>query len=244
MLLIRREFMKFASALGGVSLAGNIRASDDPPRAKPGEPSRDVLWADLEKEEEIATRALLKFADQPKETVAYFAEVMKPLMVDADWVQVRLMRLGNKADDEVWRGAFEELEYFDPRLAIDLETLMKDVTDSPARQRMVEVLSGRELDSLKGKAITLRKSGDADINFFAPDSGSWWAEHKVERLNSSAWMGFKKKWTRAVRAIALLEHVGSPEAKAVLKAMAMGHIDARPTKSAKEALARLAAKPR
>ena len=241
--LLRRGFLRFGCAFGGLSLAGNIRASDDPPPAKPAEPSRDVLWADLGKEEEIATRALLKFADRPKETVAYFAEVMKPLKVDADWVQVRLMRLGNKKDDEVWRGAFEELEYFDPRLAIDLETLMKDVTDSPARQRMVEVLSGRDVDSLKGKPITLRGVGQDGFNFF-DGQGSWWAEHKVDRLNTYAWGNTKKKWTRAVRAIALLEHIGSPEATAVLKAMASGHVDARPTKSAKEALARLAAKAR
>ena len=243
MSLLRRDFLRFGCALGGSALAGNIRASGDPPPAKPAEPSRDVLWADLEKEEEIATRALLKFADSPNETVAYFAEVMKPLKVDADWVQVRLMRLGNKADDEVWRGAFEELEYFDPRLAIDLETLMKDVTDPPARQRLVEVLSGRDVDSLKGKPITLRGVGQDGFNFF-DGQGSWWAEHKVDRLNTYAWGNTKKKWTRAVRAIALLEHIGSPEATAVLKAMASGHVDARPTKSAKEALARLAAKAR
>ena len=49
----------------------------------------------------------------------------------------------------------------------------------------------------------------------------------------------KKKWTRAVRAIVLLEHIGTPDAVAVLKELATGHADAQPTKAAKEAVARL-----
>jgi hypothetical protein len=242
MSILRRDFVRLGCLLG-IGLVGESRASDDPPPAKSARSPMDALWIDLEKDEEIATRALLKFADHPKEAVAYFAEAMKPLTIDADWVQVRLMRLGNKVDEEVWRGAIEELEYFDPRLAIDLEKLMTDVTDSPARQRMVEVLSGRQPEQLKGKPITLRKVGEDGFNFF-DGRGSWWAEHRVDRLMSRDGDSYKKKWTRAIRAMALLEHIGSPEATAVLKAMATGHMDARPTKSAKEALARLAAKTR
>ena len=52
----------------------------------------------------------------------------------------------------------------------------------------------------------------------------------------------KKKWTRAVRAIVLLEHIGSPDAEAILKEMATGHPDAHPTKVAREALKTLAAR--
>ena len=70
-------------------------------------------------------------------------------------------------------------------------------------------------------------------------SGSWWAEHKVERINVGTWGNRRRYWTRAVRAIVLLEHIGSKEAVAVLKDLATGHPDAQPTKSAKEALARL-----
>ena len=59
--------------------------------------------------------------------------------------------------DEVWKMAFEELEYFDPRLTIELEVLMASVTLTPARQRLVEVLSGREAGSLARQAVNLRK---------------------------------------------------------------------------------------
>jgi hypothetical protein len=52
----------------------------------------------------------------------------------------------------------------------------------------------------------------------------------------------EKKWTRAVRAIVLLEHIGTPDATAILKDMATGHPDAYPSKVAKEALKNLASR--
>jgi hypothetical protein len=197
----------------------------------------EAWWADLEKGEAEATRALLKLAAQPKETVAFLKAKMMPLKIDAERVKALLAKL-NSDKEEVWKTAFEELEYFDPRLAIDLETLMADVTEAPARQRMIEVLSGRPAGSLETKEVVLRKVGQGEgFNFFA--GGSWCAEHLVARLNSTPWGNLKKKWTRAVRAIMLLEHIGTPDAVAVLKELATGHADAQPTKAAKEAVARL-----
>ena len=152
-----------------------------------------------------------------------------------------LLKLNN-GNEQVWKAAFEELEYFDPRLAIELPELMDRVKESPGRQRMVELLSERDPGTLSKKSIDLRPVGDG-YNFFAPDFGSWWAEPKVSRLNSVRWAGVKRKWTRAQRAIVLLEHIGTPEAESVLKEMATGHPDAQPTKAAKEALERIAASP-
>src|SRR4029077_14324847 len=97
--------------------------------------------------------------------------------------------------EEIWKPVFEELEYFDPRLAIGLETLMAKVTDSPARQRMVEVLSGRLAGSLAGKQIELSKAGTG-FNFRA--EGSWWAENDVSRINSTNWGNRRNKWIRSV----------------------------------------------
>jgi hypothetical protein len=68
--------------------------------------------------------------------------MMKPLTISSAQVKSLLLKLGND-NEAVWKPAFEELEYFDPRLAIDLQTLMERYMDSPTRQRMVEVMSGR-----------------------------------------------------------------------------------------------------
>ncbi len=225
-----------------MGLAASARGENPTKDAKTGPGAMEAWWVDLEKPETEACRALLNLADRPAETVPFLKAKMKPLKITPADVRALLLKLGNQ-NEKVWRAAFEELEYFDPRLAIDLETLMDRYKEAPARQRMVEVLSGRTAGQLAGKEVMLRGVRGDGFNFFAqPNFGSWWAEHKVERINDSrGWGNPKKKWTRAVRAIVLLEHFGSPDAVAILKDMAGGHPDAQPTRVARDALKRLGA---
>jgi hypothetical protein len=182
---------------------------------------------------------LLSLYDRPNEAVALLREKMKPLAISSDRVKSLLLKLNN-ADEKVWKPAFEELEYFDPRLAIGLEELMDQVTESPARQRMVEVLSERDAGSLTGEEIKLWRGGGF-FNFNGK-RGSWWAEHRVSEINSGRWSTIKRKWTQAQRAIVLLEHVRTPEAISILKDMATGYPQARPTMVAIEAIERIGGK--
>jgi len=76
----------------------------------------------------------------------------------------------------------------------------------------------------------------------SPTLGSWWAEVDVEKINSNSWLNPKFKWTRAVKAIALLEHIGSADAVALLKEIAGGHPLAQPTREAHQALQRAVVK--
>ena len=87
-----------------------------------------------------ASRALLKLATRPKEAVELCAERLKPLTIDEKRVRTLLADLG-KEDERIWKAAIEELEYFDPRLAIDLQTLMDEVTDHVPRARLVATRS-------------------------------------------------------------------------------------------------------
>jgi len=59
----------------------------------------------------------------------------------------------------------------------------------------------------------------------------------VERI-----INVKRKWNQAVRAIVVLEHIGTPAAVAILRDMAGGHPEAQPTKTAVEALTRIEGK--
>ena len=111
---------------------------------------------------------------------------------------------------------------------------------------MVEILSGRPVGSLEDRVINLRTvgaNGDG-FNFYSEGEGggSWWAEHVVARINHNPYGSRKVKWTRAVRAMVLLEHIGTPDAIAILKEMATGHPSAQLTKAAQESLDRLAGK--
>jgi hypothetical protein len=224
-------------ALLGLSHLIDAADEKEPVKAVAGAADKQFegWWENLEDEESVASRALLKLSARPKEAVAFLKLKMKPLKIENNAVFDLLDKLASD-DEAVWKPAFEELEYFDPRLAVALEALMLDVTDSPARHRMVEVLSGQKADTLKGD-VKLRSTGEDSFNFFSGNS-SWWAEHKVSRLNT--WGNTKKKWTRAVRAIILLEHIGSPDAFAILKEMSTGHSEAQPTRTAVEAFARIA----
>lgn len=226
----------------GLGLHGPTRA-DDADDAAPAARVRPLeeTWADLEKADPEATTALLELADHPTESVAFLKEKMKPLKVEPDRVKALLAELGSRKP-EIWQPAFEELEYFDPRLAIGLEALMADVREAPGRQRMVEVLSGRKAGSLEERPVELMRFGDGMFNF--KSGGTWWAEPQIARLNAGPGGNQKKKWTRAVRVIAFLEHLGTPDATAILKKMAFGHEEAQPTREARKALKRLSDKAR
>jgi hypothetical protein len=228
------DLLKFLClSVAMIALAPGVTARAD-------DATMEGWWLDLEKGEAEATRALLKFSAQPMESVTFLAKRVKPLKIDADQVRSLLEML--KSDkEEVWKKAFEHLEYFDPRLAIDLETLMGEYRESPGRQRMVEVLSGRPAGSLLRVEVNLRATSRDGFNFFSPGIGSWWAEQKIARLNSSGRKD-KKKWSRAVRAVVLLEHIRTPEAIAILDEMTTGHPDAEPTRMAREALDRISGK--
>ncbi len=199
----------------------------------------EAWWADMEKGETPATRAVLNLADRPQDAVNFLKTKLKPLAISPEQVKALLFKLGHK-NEAVWKPAFEELEYFDPRLAIDLETLMNRYKENPARHRLVELLSGQDADSMKDYQDLEIRAVDSGFNFTGKmEKGvlSWWAERRVDRIGLNGWgVDPKKKWTRAVRAIVLLEHLHTPDAVTILKSMAGGHPDAYPTKEAQQAL--------
>lgn len=222
-----------------VSLAVATVASTAPvPRVDPKAKTIELegLWADLYKDEPVASKALLKMFKQPEYAVPFLKEKLQPLKLEQKRCEELLKNLGSE-DEKTWKLAWDELDYLDPRLAIDLVTLMTDITENPARTRMVELCSQRKADSLAGQKITINNIGVEGYNFRS-NGGSWWAEHLVERIGVSSW-SIKPSWRRAARAIAILEEIGTPEALKLLELMAEGHADAGPTKAAKESLERL-----
>lgn len=233
---LQHKIAGLAAMAVGVVFLGAVGSAAEPPT---DDTVMESLWADLEKSELEASRALLKLADRPNEAVAFLKEKMRPLKTRPGEIRALLLKLGSDKE-AVWKAAFEELDYFDPRLAIDLETLMEKVTEAPARQRMVAILSNNSAARLKlldGSTINLKKTGQEAFNFF-DGRMSWWAEDKVSRIGSNSGSD-RKKWTRAVRATVLLEHIGTPEAVTIVKEMATGHPEAEPTRVARETLMRM-----
>jgi hypothetical protein len=210
-------------------------ADGAPEQAKASQMELEALWSDLYADDPAAATAVIKFYKNGNAAVPFLKEKLQPLRLDADECRQLLKELGSE-DEKVWKAAREKLDYLDPRLAIDLKTLMDEVTDVPARTRMVEICSDRKADSLAGEEVKLRPVGNDGFNFFA--KGSWWAEHRVERIGANRWNP-KIAWTRAVRGVAILEQIGTPEARMALRQLAAGHPDAFPTKAARKSLLRL-----
>ena len=150
-------------ATGHPDAAPTKLAKDALKRTAAGKIEMEACWADLEKSEAPASRALLDLYDHAKEVVPFLAEKMRPLAISSGQVKALLLKLNN-ANEQVWKPAFLELEYFDPRLAIGLEELMDRVTESPGRQRMVAILSERDPASLVGTEIKLWRVAGSSIS--------------------------------------------------------------------------------
>jgi hypothetical protein len=101
----------------------------------------EAWWSDLEKEEVAASRGLLELVDRPKEAVAFLKGKMKPLRITSGRAKALLLKL-NSADEQLWRTAFEELEYFDPRLAIELPEMMDRITQGLTSTHASKVRGG------------------------------------------------------------------------------------------------------
>lgn len=194
----------------------------------------DEAWEMLAKDEPDCTEAILYFAKRSDEAVRYFDEHLMPLRLDEEAFQQTMKEL--ESDDEATaKAAFEKFAYLDPRLAFGLEEIMEKVEEGIVRTRMVEVLSGRRFDSLAGSDVQLRKIGGGDdVSFnFKSGAGSWWAEANISRLGIGAFFA-KPQWTRAIRAVKILEDIDSPEATRILSRMAQGHPETQPTIIAKK----------
>jgi len=231
---MRNNLLVLLSVLIGLMASLSVAASG--PGDKEAKQELETLWMDLYKDEPDASNAVLMLFKQPDKAVPFLKAKLRPLKLDADRCKQLLKDLGSK-DEKVWKAAWDELDYLDPRLAIDLQTLMKDVSETPARTRMVELCSQREADSLAGKDVELRQVGDDEFNF-SVDNGSLWAEHRIDRIGKPPWAP-KMSWTRAARGVAILEQIGSAEAVKSRGRMADGRRGAFPAKAAKESLKRL-----
>ena len=194
----------------------------------------EKAWKMLAEGEPDCTEAVLFFAKRPEEAVKFFDEHLLPLRLDEESYKELVNQLESE-DKDTAKTAYEKFQYLDPRLAMGLEEIMDEVEEGLVRTRMVEVLSGRGFDSLEGQDVQLNKIGageDAYFNF-SSGNGSWWAEVKISNIGVGAWVS-KPKWTRAVRAIKILEAIDTPEATRILSRMAQGHPEAQPTSVAKQ----------
>jgi hypothetical protein len=208
-----------------------------------------ALWGDLANEDESkASRALLLLTASPKETVAFLQLHLRPVKVEAEQVARLLADLDNPKFTKR-EAAAKELEYLGKFAKPLLEKHLKDSTSAEVKRRLKDLLGRIPPDPsdpaeakpapaqpLRGRGISV-SSGPGGVKIVIDGQ-----EFDLSKMNTAPAVIILRPnadWQRAMRAVAVLEHLATPEAKQVLQTMARGERDAPPTKAAREALERL-----
>src|SRR5262249_49342398 len=137
--------------------------------------------------------------------------------------------------------ATEELEYLGKYIKDDLEKALAGATGIEMKQRIQQLLDKLPKKAEDPKEAAQKQPG-ANVRVIAVNGQQRIFINGVEvgaPAKSTVPVGPSMYWVRAVRTIALLEHLGTPEAKQLLDNLASGEADALPTEQAKAALGRL-----
>src|SRR5262249_20573952 len=117
------------------------------------------------------------------------------------------------------------------------EELRDALLDKPTSRRLGAVLCDLPMDEFSGSKWHWYSPDNKTYRFNCGDAVR---NRDVDiAVASIGTAGRKATWVRVTRAIAVLEFVGTLEARAILDEMASGHPDAAPTKAAKLAGDRL-----
>ncbi len=186
------------------------RMKADPPKLTPP--------ADLWKAEHGGwgwPEVLSQLLAQPKETVAFLKDKLKPLMLTEKQAKALLAKLFSD-DEREWKAALEELMTFDLRLAMTAKDAWKLAVTPTADRRLRAALDGQPGAAEDGK----------------------FGSERWQRANTLDDPILANRWQREEAAVRVLDAIGTDDALAVVNAMATGHKDAGPTKVAKEVLKR------
>ena len=207
----------------------------------------EAAWDDLAQDEPLATRAVLDFAAQPKAAVAFFKTKLHPLKADRDEVKKLIADLGSEKEG-VWQAAFEKLGRTELRLALDPEEAFAEAKTDAAKLHLATLLVSPD-DLVRfarvGMIRTVRlhaegRGKERAFHLVVTDSGLGESIPVIQSFPVARVADVRRPtWTRDVRAVVILERIGTPEAQAILKDVVTGHADAPPTRVARQALDRL-----
>ncbi len=213
--------------------------------------SLDARWADLGSADEgKALLAALALSATPKETIAFLKDHLKPVKADPKLV-AQLVKNMESANFVVRNRASAELEYLGKYVKKELESAAKDATSAETKSRLQQLIDKMPPDPSAKKAATPKAApnlGGARSISVSNVNG------QITIIVDGVPLDFSKMapppppappgppagWRRATRAVTLLEHLATPEARAILQTIAGGESDALPTIAARDAIARLA----
>ncbi len=199
----------------------------------------EALWKDLETYDPVVrTKAVFALLDHPR-AGAFLASKVPPLDASADQLKAWLKDL-NSDDDKVWKPAYEELRYHDPRTELTLAEQIELASTDAGRVRLVGIWQG-ELPDLSpditrtelrltpgegsGRKVTfMRFCRPRGRNGLVGDGYEVWAGPVAEIEPT--------RWRQAAIAAHVLRRIDTKASRAVLERLAAGHKDALPTRTA------------
>ena len=225
------------------SLLGPVRAPaadrDDPRRPARG---LEAAWVDLASgEEAVAARAILTFAARADEGTAFLGSHLKPLKLDDARLRKSIAGLAD-ANPKRRKEAEDEIEALGPLARRQLEEALAGELPVAANQWIRDWLRRMPADEDApaggpqpfggggGNVSVSNNNGHVTITV---DGKTF----DLDNLNKPAGRAASPH-ARALRSLALLEHYGTPRARAIVESMADGEPTARPTKEARAILAR------
>jgi hypothetical protein len=218
-------------------------AAEDP--KKPGETADssrlEALWADLASTDEgTAARAVLALAVTPREALPLLQKRLRGVRVDPKRVAVLLRQLDSDGFAER-EAAFEELEYLGRFIQKDLQKVLEGKPTLEVKTRVQRLLALIPEAQPAPQAPEIAPGSSVSVS---NNNGQVTILVNGKPLDLTprvlpAPPGPSKQQVRAVRAVALLEHIGTPEAQQILRTLADGEDEALPTRAATAALKRL-----
>jgi RNA polymerase sigma factor (sigma-70 family) len=223
-------------------------AAPAPAQVSPGKPegvaaaepaSRlESLWADLASPDEAkALRAALALAAS-SEAVPFLKAHLKPVKADPQRVAQLIGDLGNNAF-ATRMAATAELDYLGRFIKADLERALAKDLELEVKMRLQELL--KRIAEELGTPASEPPRNDFKASYTKKPDLVTTAKPTASSppLPAPRKALVRMAWVRAARAVAVLEHFGTPEARQILEVLAEGESEAPPTKAAKEALDRL-----
>jgi hypothetical protein len=226
--------LAFVSAL----VAAAVARADEPTATSPIE----AAWQNLASNDDArATRAILTLSKSPKEAVAFLKANL--LAVKAD--RKRVARLIADLDSDQFAGrekAQQELEYLGKYIKDDLKKALENNPSPETKKRLEHLLEAvappekpADMPAQPGRARSISVQNTNGQIKIIVDGVPLDLTPKVVVVNPRPML----TWVRAARAVAVLEDIGTPEARQVLDELARGEAGAKPTVEAKAALERL-----
>jgi hypothetical protein len=232
--------------LGILGGSGLLLRGAEPTSGSPGEAAKatgiEGLWADLASgDETTVTRAILALSKDPKRAEAFFKSHLRPVKADAKRVAALLADLDSN-QFAVRNKAFAELEYLGKYIKSDLEKALADASGPESKKRIQQLIDRMPVPVKDAKAPPKGNPNGASVVVTVVNGQRKVIINGVEvegpGNTGPVAVGPSPYWIRAVRAIAILEDIGTPEAKAIVEELARGEGDALPTEKAKATLER------